>query len=131
MTDKKNFINVFYSLLEAIKRFSDDDAHDDAALKCYMNCIFHELDIVDDNGEVHYDKLKAFIPDVLRDYVFQLVVDCESHIPVGETQCDRAWSWHLCWKKMDSKVRKYTYIYSTNKNFIVFTALLFNLVNDV
>ena len=31
---------------EAIKKFSDEEIHEDEKLKCYMNCIFHETNVV-------------------------------------------------------------------------------------
>lgn len=31
---------------EAIKEFSDGQIHEDEKLKCYMNCIFHEVGVV-------------------------------------------------------------------------------------
>lgn len=31
---------------EAIKEFSDGQIHDDEKLKCYMSCIFHEIEAV-------------------------------------------------------------------------------------
>jgi hypothetical protein len=31
---------------EAIKEFSDGQIHEDEKLKCYMNCIFHEIEVV-------------------------------------------------------------------------------------
>lgn len=31
---------------EAIKEFSDGKIHEDEKLKCYMNCIFHEVKVV-------------------------------------------------------------------------------------
>lgn len=31
---------------EAIREFSDGQIHEDEKLKCYMNCIFHEVNVV-------------------------------------------------------------------------------------
>jgi hypothetical protein len=31
---------------EAIKKFSDEVIHEDEKLKCYMNCVFHETNVV-------------------------------------------------------------------------------------
>lgn len=34
---------------EAIREFSDGQIHEDEKLKCYMNCIFHEIEVVSVN----------------------------------------------------------------------------------
>lgn len=31
---------------EAIRKFSDEQIHEDQQLKCYMNCVFHETKVV-------------------------------------------------------------------------------------
>ncbi|XP_023299237.2 pheromone-binding protein-related protein 6-like [Lucilia cuprina] len=85
----------------AIKEFSDGEIHEDPALKCYMNCLFHEVNVVDDNGEVHYEKMKRLIPDDLNKFIQHIIDACESHVPKGATQCERAWSWHVCFKETD------------------------------
>ncbi|KAM7364711.1 pheromone-binding protein-related protein 6-like [Cochliomyia hominivorax] len=85
----------------AIKEFSDGDIHEDPALKCYMNCLFHEVNVVDDDGEVHYEKLKRLVPADLNEFVSHIMDTCEKHIPKGATQCDRAWSLHVCFKETD------------------------------
>nr|CBA11312.1 odorant binding protein 8 [Glossina morsitans morsitans] len=86
---------------EAIKEFSDGEIHEDPALKCYMNCLFHEVNVVDDAGELHFEKLVRMIPEPFLEMVKHIIDACESHIPKGETQCDRAWSWHVCFKQTD------------------------------
>nr|BAN59718.1 odorant-binding protein [Delia antiqua]BAS69449.1 odorant-binding protein 10 [Delia platura] len=86
---------------DAIKEFSDGEIHEDPALKCYMNCLFHEVNVVDDNGELHYEQLKRLLPDNLKEFVQHIIDACESHVPQGGTQCDRAWSWHVCFKQTD------------------------------
>ncbi|XP_037951134.1 general odorant-binding protein 83a-like [Teleopsis dalmanni] len=87
----------------SIKAFSVGEIHEDPALKCYMNCFFHEVGIVDDNGEVHYEKFKRFVPAEIKDIVQHIIEGCEAHVPVGATQCERAWSWHVCWKEIDPR----------------------------
>lgn len=71
-----------------------------------MNCIFHEINAVDDNGEVHYDKLKRLVPDDLKQFIQPILDACEPHVPKGGTQCERAWSWHVCFKESDPTVSK-------------------------
>ncbi|NP_001298171.1 pheromone-binding protein-related protein 6 precursor [Stomoxys calcitrans] len=83
----------------AIKEFSDGEVHEDEALKCYMNCLFHEFEVVDDNGDVHMEKLLAAIPDSLRDLLVNASKNCIH--PEGDTLCHKAWWFHQCWKKAD------------------------------
>lgn len=73
-------------------------------LKCYMNCMFHEYEIVDDAGEFHMEKVKAKIPDSVREVALRLLDTCfDVHVD-GETQCHRAFMLHSCWKKADPYV---------------------------
>ncbi|KAL5283418.1 Obp83b family protein [Megaselia abdita] len=84
---------------EAIKEFSDGEIHEDPALKCYMNCLFHEIKVVDDNGDLHLEKLQALIPDDFMEIAMNMGKTCKN--PEGETLCDKAWWFHQCWKKND------------------------------
>ncbi|KAH8326610.1 hypothetical protein KR067_010954 [Drosophila pandora] len=85
---------------EAIKEFSDGQIHEDEALKCYMNCLFHEFDVVDENGDVHMEKLLNAIPgEKLRNMMINASKDCIH--PEGDTLCHKAWWFHQCWKKAD------------------------------
>ncbi|XP_065365377.1 pheromone-binding protein-related protein 6-like [Calliphora vicina] len=84
---------------EAIKEFSDGQIHEDEALKCYMNCLFHEFSVVDDNGDVHLETLFQSIPGSLRDLLVKASENCVH--PEGDTLCHKAWWFHQCWKKAD------------------------------
>lgn len=59
MEDFDYYLHLF--LLDAIREFSDGQIHEDAALKCYMNCLSHEFKVVDENGKVHFDKIQTHI----------------------------------------------------------------------
>ncbi|XP_037046432.1 pheromone-binding protein-related protein 6-like [Bradysia coprophila] len=89
---------------EAIKKFSDEEIHEDEKLKCYMNCVFHEGHVVDDNGELHLEKLAEGVemlgPEV---EAIALAMGKKCLKPEGETQCDRAFWYHKCWKTADPK----------------------------
>ncbi|XP_034662964.1 general odorant-binding protein 83a [Drosophila subobscura] len=85
----------------AIKEFSDGDIHEDEKLKCYMNCFFHEIEVVDDNGDVHLEKLFATVPLSIRDKLMEMSKDCVH--PEGDSLCQKAWWFHQCWKKADPK----------------------------
>ncbi|EDW14675.2 general odorant-binding protein 83a [Drosophila mojavensis] len=85
----------------AIKEFSDGEIHDDEKLKCYMNCLFHEFEVVDDDGDVHLEKLFSSVPHSIRDNLMAMSQECIH--PIGDTLCHKAWWFHQCWKKADPK----------------------------
>ncbi|KAM8705268.1 hypothetical protein ACLKA7_009690 [Drosophila subpalustris] len=85
----------------AIKEFSDGEIHEDETLKCYMNCLFHEFEVVDDNGDVHLETLFHSVPHSVRDNLIAMSKHCIH--PVGDTLCEKAWWFHQCWKKADPK----------------------------
>lgn len=72
-------------------------------LKCYMNCIFHEFEVVDDEGEVHFDKVLRRIPDSMKEIAKNMLSKCEH--PEGDNLCKRAFWLHKCWKGIDPVVR--------------------------
>ncbi|XP_063709574.1 general odorant-binding protein 83a-like isoform X2 [Culicoides brevitarsis] len=86
---------------EAIKEFSDGQIHEDEKLKCYMNCVFHEAKVVDDNGDVHLEKLHDMLPDSMADIALHMGKRCL--YPKGDTLCERAFWLHKCWKTADPK----------------------------
>ena len=87
---------------EAIKEFSDGEIHEDEKLKCYMNCIFHEAQVVDENGNVHLEKLHDMLPESMSDIALNMGKKCL--YPKGDTQCERAFWLHKCWKTADPRV---------------------------
>jgi len=89
-------------LAAAIKEFSDGEIHEDEKLKCYMNCFFHEIEVVDEKGDVHLEKLFATVPLSVRDKLMDMSKGCVH--PEGDTLCHKAWWFHQCWKKADPKV---------------------------
>uniref|UniRef100_A0A182MBM8 Uncharacterized protein n=1 Tax=Anopheles culicifacies TaxID=139723 RepID=A0A182MBM8_9DIPT len=86
---------------EAIKKFSDEEIHEDEKLKCYMNCLFHEAKVVDDNGDVHLEKLHDALPNSMHDIALHMGKRCL--YPEGENLCDKAFWLHKCWKQSDPK----------------------------
>ncbi|XP_055696594.1 general odorant-binding protein 83a-like [Lutzomyia longipalpis] len=86
---------------EAIKEFSDGEIHEDEKLKCYMNCVFHEAEVVNDNGEVHLEKLHDKLPASMHDIALHMGKRCL--YPEGETLCDKAFWLNKCWKTSDPK----------------------------
>lgn len=98
-------------LTEAIKEFSDGQIHEDEKLKCYMNCLFHEAKLIDDNGEVHFEKIHTHVDkwdEEIRAIAKNILAPCTT--PVGDNPCERAFSVHKCWKTTDPKVRSTLHI---------------------
>ncbi|GBP16017.1 General odorant-binding protein 83a [Eumeta japonica] len=81
----------------------DADIHEDEALKCYMNCLFHEFEVVDENGDVHLETLFRMVPSSIQDVLVKASENCIH--PEGDTLCHKAWWFHQCWKKADPVVR--------------------------
>uniref|UniRef100_A0A1Q3EV29 Putative odorant-binding protein n=1 Tax=Culex tarsalis TaxID=7177 RepID=A0A1Q3EV29_CULTA len=86
---------------EAIIEFSDGKIHEDEKLKCYMNCLFHEAKVVDDNGDVHLEKLHDSLPNSMHDIAMHMGKRCL--YPEGENLCEKAFWLHKCWKQADPK----------------------------
>ncbi|XP_053673045.1 pheromone-binding protein-related protein 6-like [Anopheles nili] len=84
---------------DAIKRFSDQDIHEDDALKCYMNCLFQQAGVVNDKGEFHYVKTQDFLPESMHLITLNWFKRCL--YPVGETACEKAFWLNSCWKAKD------------------------------
>lgn len=96
-------ICLFHS--EAIKEFSDGEIHEDEKLKCYMHCIFVEVNAVDEHGEVHLEKLQVHIEDLDRE-IQNIAINMGKKClyPQGENLCEKAFWFHKCWKTNDPKV---------------------------
>lgn len=88
--------------IEAIERFSNVEVHEDEQLKCYMNCLFHEYGVVDDDGEVHFEKLLKKVPDSIKAIATNMLSKCLH--PQGETLCEKAFWLHKCFKELDPVV---------------------------
>lgn len=100
--DSLNVVFSFYSISESIKEFSDGQVHEDAKMKCYMNCLFHYFGLVDDAGEVHFDTIQFHVDKMdeeFRSIANPLIKACQN--PEGADQCERAFSIHKCWKTTD------------------------------
>ncbi|XP_055298989.1 pheromone-binding protein-related protein 6-like [Sitodiplosis mosellana] len=89
----------------AIKEFSDGEVHEDAALKCYMSCLFHEFRVVDDNGDPHFERINTHVrllDEEIRQIVQVTFLICTN--PQRVDRYERAFSIHKCWKTHDPKV---------------------------
>ncbi|KAJ6642869.1 General odorant-binding protein 83a [Pseudolycoriella hygida] len=89
---------------EAIKKFSDVEVHEDEKLKCYMNCLFHEAKVVDENGELHLERLAEGL-DMLKPEIQEIALGMGKKCmkPIGDNLCEKAFWYHKCWKNADPK----------------------------
>lgn len=69
-----------------------------------MYCIFDEADVLHDDGEVHLEKVLDLLPDSMHDIALNMGKKCL--YPKGDTNCERAFWLHSCWKKADPVVSK-------------------------
>lgn len=70
-----------------------------------MDCLFKEANVVDENGELHIEKLATHIEKL--DEEIQLIaihMGKKCLRPTGDNQCERAFWYHKCWKSADPKV---------------------------
>lgn len=90
----------------AVKEFSDGAVVDevDESLKCYMNCMFHEMEVVDDRGHVHLEKVQDAFGDNQEMHLILLNMGKRCLYPKGDTLCDKAFWLNRCWKRADPKV---------------------------
>lgn len=92
---------------EAITEFSDGEIHEDEKLKCYMDCLFKEARVVDDNGELHLEKLATHIEKLdeeIQMIAIQMGKKCLR--PKGESKdenqiTDSYLPWHISLQCMD------------------------------
>lgn len=78
--------------------------HDDEALKCYMSCLFHEMEVVDDDGNVHLEKVQDAFGDNEEMHLILLNMGKRCLYPKGDSLCERAFWLNKCWKNADPKV---------------------------
>lgn len=80
---------------EAIREFSDGEIHEDEALKCYMDCLFKEAHVVDEDGELHLEKLATHI-EKLDEEMQMIAIHMGKKClrPKGDNQCERAFWYH-------------------------------------
>lgn len=91
-------------IADVIKRFSDgDDIFEDDNLKCYMDCLLHEMGFIMPDGEIDLVALhESFNEDKEIHFTFiHMIRKCL--YPVGDG-CARAFNLNSCFKKADPKV---------------------------
>lgn len=67
-----------------------------------MSCLFHEFNVVDDQGDAHFEKIMNRIPDSMKEIARAMLASCEH--PKGDNLCERAYWLHKCWKELDPVV---------------------------
>lgn len=101
-----NYSTRRYYRAAAVREFSDGAIVDevDESLKCYMNCMFHEMEVVDDRGHVHLEKVQDAYGDNEEMHLILLNMGKRCLYPKGDTLCDKAFWLNRCWKRADPKV---------------------------
>lgn len=67
--------------------------------------MFHEMQVVDDEGKIHLEKVQDAYGDDEEMHKILLGMGKRCLYPKGETQCDRAYWLNKCWKTADPVVR--------------------------
>lgn len=92
---------------EAIKEFDIGEIHEDASLKCYMFCTFEYLGLISKRGELFVMRLADHIESnydaEVKDITNQMGRKC-LYPPENESNCEKAFYYHKCWKQQDPKV---------------------------
>ncbi|KAI5643167.1 PBP/GOBP family domain-containing protein [Phthorimaea operculella] len=76
---------------------------DDPKLKCYMKCIFVDLELLNEsNGIFSYQKMLTMLPEGMRAAAFDMGAMCVHHIgEEGSDLCQVAYDLHKCWQRKD------------------------------
>lgn len=70
-----------------------------------MQCLFEQINSVDEHGEVHLEKLQIHIEGWDREIQnIAIHMGKKCLYPEGDTLCDKAYWYHRCWKTQDPKV---------------------------
>lgn len=96
-------------------------------------CFFAEANVLDDKGEVHLEKIATHIEKLdmeIQEIAMNMGKKCLN--PQGDSQCDRAFWFHKCWKTADPRVKLnyFTLLWIFFGNFkwiLYFSALFFGL----
>lgn len=121
MSNQYNCLNT-----AAIKEFSDGEiVEGDEALKCYMSCMFHEMQVVDDNGNVHLELVQDAFGDDDEMHLILLNMGKRCLYPKGDSLCEKAFWLNKCWKNADPKVCTLWNIYELNSYREIIYFLLF------
>lgn len=69
-----------------------------------MNCLFHEMEVVDERGHVHLEKVQDAYGDSEEMHLILLNMGKRCLYPKGDTLCEKAFWLNRCWKQADPKV---------------------------
>nr|AXO78382.1 odorant binding protein 4 [Xylotrechus quadripes] len=79
---------------DVLIRARKGDFDDDDKLKCYMRCLFQQLEGLDSDGKVKIDHLITHLPDEFRDALTPIIRKCG--VLVGSNECETAFMFCKC-----------------------------------
>lgn len=82
------------------------EIHEDAALKCYMYCVFETMELWTSDDKLHLMKMAEHLEDNYSDEIQDIAIRMGRRCvrPEGDNKCERAFWYHKCWKTQDPKV---------------------------
>lgn len=105
---QKSARNVILLTLDfvAIEEFDTGVIHEDGKLKCYMFCLFKLGGFVNQKSDLDIYKLIDYIGQTFEREAQDIFMNMGRRCmrPQGNNQCERAFSFHKCWKTQDPKV---------------------------
>ncbi|XP_049877497.1 general odorant-binding protein 83a-like [Pectinophora gossypiella] len=87
-----------------VEQFSKGESMvDDDKLKCYMKCIFVELELLNEsNGIFRYEKMLNMLPEDMKSIAYNMGQACVHFIGDQNTDmCQVSYDLHRCWQKKD------------------------------
>ncbi|XP_050083835.1 general odorant-binding protein 69a-like [Anopheles aquasalis] len=81
---------------ELLRQCLDGTIHDDAAVQCYIHCLFDKIGVIDpETGRIFLDWLTDMLPSDLQQALAHLTREC-GHI-VTEDKCNTAYQTAKCY----------------------------------
>ncbi|XP_026314955.1 general odorant-binding protein 83a-like isoform X2 [Hyposmocoma kahamanoa] len=95
-----------------VEQFSRGESMpDDPKLKCYMKCIFLELDVLDpQTGYFKFQKMLNMLPEEMKSIAYDMGKNCV-HFKgeEGTDMCQESYDVHSCWQRADPQVLNHFY----------------------
>ncbi|XP_063227116.1 B1 protein [Bacillus rossius redtenbacheri] len=85
-----------------IGRAQKGDFVEDPKLKDYMKCVFTQLAVMNEAGEMDYDMMMSMMPDEIKVQGQKVVADCRG--TTGETPGDVAMNFNKCFFKSQPSI---------------------------
>ncbi|XP_055640243.1 pheromone-binding protein-related protein 6 [Toxorhynchites rutilus septentrionalis] len=95
---------------EIIKQCMDGTLHDQREVKCYIYCLFHKVDVIDEaTGRILLDRLAPLAPNSdMRDAFEHLTREC-GHIETDDP-CDTAYEVAKCYFAAHDEVMRFCHL---------------------